>query len=174
MPLEAELIILKFWLRTILMILLMSLLARPSLYHKHIQHTPDMLLQELMAFHHHLIFILPPQYQVPQSLTLAQIVAGAAPRLLTKTIHTHHMLSISNIIHRSLASHLLMSNSTYNNSIYSSRTLIIQHIMVFIAWASSMSNTHPSHPLAAPSIIDPLHTLHMNPATFLPPSSMSQ
>ncbi|KAG2356482.1 hypothetical protein BDR07DRAFT_1423228 [Suillus spraguei] len=126
MPLEAELIILKFWFRTILMILLI-------LYHKHIQHTPDMLLQELMAFHH-----------------------------------------ISNIIHRSLASHLLMSNSTYNNSIYSSRTLIIQHIMVFIAWASSMSNTHPSHPLAAPSIIDPLHTLHMNPATFLPPSSMSQ
>ncbi|KAG2351403.1 hypothetical protein BDR07DRAFT_1444631 [Suillus spraguei] len=138
MPLEAELIILKFWFRTILMILLMSLLARP----------------------------------IPQALT--QIVAGAAPRLLTKTIHTHHMLSISNIIHRSLASHLLMSNSTYNNSIYSSRTLIIQHIMVFIAWASSMSNTHPSHPLAAPSIIDPLHTLHMNPATFLPPSSMSQ
>ncbi|KAG2365327.1 hypothetical protein BDR07DRAFT_1399245 [Suillus spraguei] len=154
MPLEAELIILKFWLRTILMILLMSLLALPNLYHKHIQHTPDMLLQELMAFHH---------TQVPQSLTLAQI-----------TIHTHHMLSISNIIYRSLASHLLMSNSTYNNSIYSSRTLIIQHIMVFIAWASSMSNTHASHPLAAPSIIDPLHALHMNPATFLPPSSMSQ
>ncbi|KAG2354109.1 hypothetical protein BDR07DRAFT_1430773 [Suillus spraguei] len=133
------------------MILLMSLLARPSLYHKHIQHTPDMLLQELMAFHHHLIYLFfHPSTQVPQSLTLAQIVAGAAPRLLTKTIHTHHMLSISNIIHRSLASHLLMSNSTYNNSIYSSRTLIIQHII--------MSNTHPSHPLAAPSIIDPLHT----------------
>ncbi|KAG2369041.1 hypothetical protein BDR07DRAFT_1389401 [Suillus spraguei] len=165
MPLEAELMILKFWLRTILMILLMSLLALPNLYHKHIQHTLDMLLQELMAFHH---------TQVPQSLTLAQIVAGAAPRLLTKTIHTHHMLSISNIIHRSLASHLLMSNSTYNNSIYSSRTLIIQHIIVFIAWASSMSNTHPSYPLVAPSIIDPLRALHINPATFLPPSSMSQ
>ncbi|KAG2351452.1 hypothetical protein BDR07DRAFT_1444192, partial [Suillus spraguei] len=72
------------------------LLALPNLYHKHIQHTLDMLLQELMAFHH---------TQVPQSLTLAQIVAGAAP------------------------SHLLMSNSTYNNSIYSSRTLIIQHII---------------------------------------------
>lgn len=108
--------------------------------------------------------------QVPQSLMLAQTATGAAPHLPIKTNHTHHIPNISNIIHRSLASHLLMSHSTCNSTIR-----ITQLIMVFIAWALSMLNTHSSHPpVAPPFIIDHLHDLHINPTTFLLPSSMNR
>lgn len=134
------------------MTLPMSLLGLGSLCHKHTK------LQELTAFH---------RIQVPQSLILAWTPAGAAPPLPIKTNRTHHILSISNIIHLSLASHLLMSYSTYN-----SRTRIIQLIMVFIGWASNMSDTHP--PVAPQFIIDPLHALPINPTTLLLLSSMNK